>query len=96
LYSGKSKSPIKRVLFLTFTRRTRNDILKKFKKDGFLQKHPFLHRIVRSFHSLAYSTLFWDSILTETDITRKIKEIAAEAKLDVEGADRGRVNKLIK
>ncbi len=45
---------------------------------------------------MAYSTLFWDSILTETDITRKIKEIAADAKLDVEGADRGKVNKLIK
>ena len=51
---------------------------------------------MRSFHSLAYSTLFWDSIITETDINRKIKEIAAEANLQVDGADKGKVIRLIK
>ena len=51
---------------------------------------------MRSFHSLAYSSLFWESIITETDIKRKIKEIAAEANLQVEGNDQAKVNRLIK
>jgi len=35
-----------------------------------------LRRIVRNFHSLAFTSLFWDDIITDTNITNKVKELA--------------------
>jgi cyanophycinase-like exopeptidase len=55
-----------------------------------------MERIVRNFHSLAFTSLFWEDILTDADISNKVNEIAAATGLDVNGADKGRIKKLIK
>ena len=70
------KSAIQNFMVLTFTKRTRNDILKKFEDEGRSDLIEKLRRIVRNFHSLAFTSLFWDDIITDTNITNKVKELA--------------------
>jgi hypothetical protein len=91
-----SRSPIQNFMVLTFTKRTRNDILKKFEDEGRRDLINRLGRIVRNFHSLAFTSLFWEDILTDTDISNHIKEVAESAGMNLEGPDCMKVRKIIK
>ena len=65
-------APIKNFLVLTFTKRTRGDILKKIQKEGGMELAKKCQKYVRNFHSLAFTSLFWDTVLTDTQINNKI------------------------
>ena len=83
-------------MVLTFTKRTRDDILKKFEDEGRSDLIERLRRIVRNFHSLAFTSLFWDDIITDTNITNKVKELAEATGMKVSGQDGFKVRMIVK
>jgi uncharacterized protein YqeY len=90
------KAPIQNFMVLTFTKRTRDDILKKFEDEGRSDLIERLRRIVRNFHSLAFTSLFWDDIITDTNITNKVKELAEATGMKVSGQDGFKVRMIVK
>ena len=78
-----TRSPIQKFMVLTFTKRTRNDILKKFQDEGRNDLIQKLGRIVRNFHSLAFTSLFWEDIITDSDLSNHIKEVAESAGMNL-------------
>jgi hypothetical protein len=96
LMSIKNRSQVRKFLALTFTKRTRQDILYKIEKEGRKDLIKDLEKYVRNFHSLAFTSLFWDTVHTESEINNKIEELAAEAQENVDNFNIFRVKKLTK
>jgi hypothetical protein len=77
------RSPIQNVMVLNFTKRA----LKKFEDEGRSDLTKRLGRIVRNFHSLAFTSLFWKDIFMDTNISNHIKGFSESAGMNLESPD---------
>jgi superfamily I DNA/RNA helicase len=91
-----SRSPIQNFMVLTFTKGPETISSRSSRMRAEETSSIGWYRIVRNFHSLAFTSLFWEDILTDTDISNHIKEVAESAGMNLEGPDCMKVRKIIK
>lgn len=67
------------ILVLTFTKKTRADLIDKLNNSRISHKRSDELRIrVRNFHSLAFSLLFWRRVIDDEELEEMIYDIVSQ------------------